>query len=197
MIIWLIIITILCFINNIFSQRCQNGLTISIDTNCYTAVLFFNNKNYIFGHFAINNKGDMIVEYSDDNSRLFYGLKANGRPFFDTENNIKELAIQNGNDATQRYESNNIFIYLEDDIKKEKGYLFSASSYISTTELHDLENGDYKVKLTHNFMGIRIYGYIFSLLQAKQNNKNIYFCVFNHGTNSNLDNGQYFSIKKF
>ena len=61
----------------------------------------------------------------------------------------------------------------------------------------NLENGDYKVKLTHNFMGIRIYGYIFSLLQAKQNNKNIYFCVFNHGTNSNLDNGQYFSIKKF
>ena len=137
MIIWLIIITILCFINNIFSQRCQNGLTISIDINCYTSVLFFNNKNYIFGHFAINNKGHMIVEYSDDNSRLFYGLKANGRPFFDTENNIKELAIQNGNDATQRYESNNIFIYLEDDIKKEKGYLFSASSYISTTELHE------------------------------------------------------------
>ena len=61
----------------------------------------------------------------------------------------------------------------------------------------NLENGDYKVKLTHNFMGIRIYGYIFSLLQAKQNNKNIYFCVFNHGTNSNLDNGQYFSIKRF
>ena len=56
-------------------QNCENDMTINIDTNCYNEVLLFNAKNYRAGHFAINNKDDMIVEYSDDHSRLFYGFK--------------------------------------------------------------------------------------------------------------------------
>ena len=136
-----IIISFIISLEIIGSQRCQNNMTINIDTNCFNEILFFNTKNYRAGHFAINNKGDMVVEYSDEHSRLFYGLKNNGRNFFGTENNLKEINnLQNYNktDAYQRYESNNIFVYLENDINKEKGYLFSTSSYITATELHDL-----------------------------------------------------------
>ena len=46
-------------------------------------------------------------------------------------------------------------------------------------------------------MGFQIYGFVFSLLEAKSDNKNIYFCIFNHGTSGNTDNGQQFSVKKF
>ena len=83
------------FFINIFviitSQKCQNDMTINVDINCFNKIMQFNSKNYRAGHFAINNKGDMVVEYSDEHSRLFYGFKNNGRYYFETENNIKEI----------------------------------------------------------------------------------------------------------
>ena len=171
-------------------------MTINIDTNCFNEILFFNTKNYRAGHFAINKKGDMVVEYSDEHSRLFYGLKNNGRYFFETENNLKEINdLQNYNqtEAYPRYESNNIFVYLENDINKEKGYLFSASSYITATELHDLENDNYTVMTTKYFMGYEIYGFVFPFLEARYNNSNIYFCIFN----DNYYYGMRFTIRRF
>ena len=188
------------FFINIFviitSQKCQNDMTINVDINCFNKIMQFNSKNYRAGHFAINNKGDMVVEYSDEHSRLFYGFKNNGRYYFETENNIKEINyLENINqpDAYPRYESNNIFVYLVDDINKEKAYLFSTSSYISTTELHDLENDNYKVKTTKDFMGSQIYGYVIPLLEAKYNNNNLYFCIFNNDNSYGRD----FVIKRF
>ena len=195
-----IIISFLIHLSSIYSQRCQNDMTISIDTNCFNEIIFFNNKNYRAGHFSLNNKGDMVVEYSDDRSRLFYGFKKNGRHFFDTEDNIKEIEyIENPTqpDAYARYESNNIFVYLEDDINKEKSYLFSTSSYITATELHDLENNNYTITTAKTFFGFQIYGFVFSLLEAKINNANMYFCIFNHGPKDDENNGESFSVKKF
>ena len=89
------------FIHLIFSQYCQNDMTINVDNNCFNSVVLFNKKYYRAGHFAKNNKGDLIVEYSDDSSRLFYGFKKNGRFFFDNEGNIREIEnLQNLDDST-------------------------------------------------------------------------------------------------
>ena len=85
------IVSILINIKIIFSNNCSNGMMINVHINCYNEIILFNTKNYRAGHFAINNKGDMIVEYSDDHWRLFYGFKNNGRYFYDTKNNIKAI----------------------------------------------------------------------------------------------------------
>ena len=37
--------------------------------------LIFNSTKYRAGSFAFNSNGDIIIEYSYNNSRLFYGLK--------------------------------------------------------------------------------------------------------------------------
>ena len=193
------IVSILINIKIIFSNNCSNGMMINVHINCYNEIILFNTKNYRAGHFAINNKGDMIVEYSDDHWRLFYGFKNNGRYFYDTKNNIKELYIENKENpsAYPRYESNNIFVYLENDINREKGYLLSISSYISATELYDLENNNYTIKTTKDFIGKQISGFIFPLIEVNYNNTNIYFCIFNHGPPPYNDKGKYFSVKKF
>ena len=188
-----ILLILLILIKSIYSQTCQNNMTINIDRECFNEVLTFNQKNYRAGHFAINNKGDMVAEFSDNyNSRLFYGLKKNGRSFFDTDSNIKEIEISENSETTgeyPRYESNNIFVYLEDDINKEKGYLFSTSSWVSVTELHDLENDNYTIITTKDFFSKQIHGYVFPLLEAKINNKNFYFIAYN-----NDQYGKYFSL---
>ena len=74
-------ILMMSIIKLLYSQNCKNNMTINIDNTCFNEIILFNNKNYRAGHFAINSKGDMVVEYSDGHSRLFYGLKKDGRFF--------------------------------------------------------------------------------------------------------------------
>ena len=130
----------------------------------------FNTQNYRAGRFAFNSNGDMIIEYSCNNYRLFFGLKKNGKYFFkDEENNeilTKEIKIENRGDDNQRYESQNIFI----SISADKQYLFSISTFISITELYDFETGENLFESTNNFLGNIIFSFIFSLFELPSDN---------------------------
>ena len=66
----------------------------------------------------------MIIEYSYDKSRLFYGLKKDGNYFFGNSP-IKVIEyIYSDEGLSSRYESNNIFVSTQNDNSKEKEYLF-------------------------------------------------------------------------
>ena len=178
----------------IFCNSCKENNIIT-NTECFNNIIIFNDKSYRAGNFAKNKNGDMIVEYSSDSSRLFYGLKKDKTYYFSGESHTKVIGnIDNDEGVTARYESKNLFVSLEDDINKNTEYLFSVSSYISLTELHDLENNEYIVRKTENFIGNKIFSYQFQLLEAQIDNKNIYFCLYTNGTN---DEGTNYSIKKF
>ena len=123
--IYFIFIIHFIILTNIKCQNCVKDIAIE-DTECFNSILIFNfpNKFYRSGHFALNKNGDMIIEYSYDKYRLFYGLKKNGKYFF--PNITKEIEIINtdGNSTKiQRYESINSFISLINDTNKEKEYL--------------------------------------------------------------------------
>ena len=161
---------------------------------------YFNNiikLDYRSGHFAINKKGELIIEYSSDQyfgKRLFYGFKKNGRGFFNDEYIIeRELENDHG-----RFEARNIFVSLKEDTVNNKEYLFSTSSYQSYTELHDLENDNYKVKYSDNFNGKRIFSFVYSLLTTKISNNNYYFLIFTTPEGGFDDEtGDLYVIKKF
>ena len=68
-----------CEDNNIliiFNSSISIDIVLSInDTNYFNNIIKFDNKKYKSGKFARNNKGDLILELSDNNdinSRLFY-----------------------------------------------------------------------------------------------------------------------------
>ena len=65
------------------SQTCSSNMYIS-DTSCFNGLKIFNisNKYYRAGHFATNSKGDLIIEYSYLQYRLFFGLKRNGQLYY-------------------------------------------------------------------------------------------------------------------
>ena len=174
----------------IYCDNCKISNSL-INTECFNNILIFNKKTYRAGSFATNKNGDIIIEYSTAASRLFFGLKQNGDYYFKSDNHTKEIEeIRGYNNIYGRYESENIFVSLEDDINKDKEYLFSVSTYISLTELYDFESNNYEVSETQNFIGKQIYSFEFPLLEAKYNNKILYFCIY-----VNSDN--YFYIKKF
>ena len=104
----------------------------------------------------------MIIEYSYNKSRLFFGLKQNGRAYFKNnkdEEYTKEININRTNPSEYtRYESRNIFITLNNGSNKQ--YLLSISNYY-TSELHDLDNGNYQIIQSNNFFSKwNIYMYI-------------------------------------
>ena len=164
------------------SQTCHSNIEIS-DTSCFNGLKIFNisNKYYRAGHFAMNSKGDMIIEYSYLQYRLFFGLKQNGQLYY--PNVTKEIELTSDtiqNDTIRRYESTNLFVSLVNDLIKENEYLLSLSSWKTVLELHNLKSEEYSLLEATNFFEHTqgTYAYVFQVLEANYNNKNIYFCIY-------------------
>ena len=169
-------------------------------------LIIIDKKHYRAGNFAINSNGDMIVEYSYQNWRLFYGLKENSRYYFNGTDNdetpMKEIEIMNSenNDIYGRYESKNIFISLQDDNNSNKQYLFSTSSFTSVTELYNLdnlENNDYFIRTTSNIIEHEIFSYSYSLLELPIETQKKYLLLITYTTgdpNGNLIEAIIFSF---
>ena len=92
----------------------------TIEVDGYQMEIFGeNDKSYTKGQFAVNSKGDIIIEYSIEGSRLFYGIKKNGKGFFNGEY-IKKIQLNDENE--KRYESQNIFISLKNSNNDDTQY---------------------------------------------------------------------------
>ena len=134
----------------------------------------FDQKNYRAGHAVSNNKGELFIEYSLDaasKERLFYGLKKNGRYYFENESPFRHFNASNPENADQngRYESKNIILHFKGDTSKQKEYIFSTSIYKTVTELHDLETGISKYWDTSAFWKIiEIFSYEINLFELKE-----------------------------
>ena len=72
---------ILIKIRIIHCNFCKENNAIS-NTDCFNNIIIFDDKKYRAGHHAINKDGDIIIEYSAQASRLFFGLKNNGLYYF-------------------------------------------------------------------------------------------------------------------
>lgn len=176
-----------------YNQSCKTGNTIS-NNECFNNIIKFSDKRYRAGAFAKNKNGDIVIEYSSDASRLFYGLRKDGKYFFN-KTSVKVIEnIKSDGGLTDRFESQNIFVSLEDDINKDNQYLLSISTYQTLVELHNLQNDEYAVRQYFYFIGKEVYSFRFSLLEAHINNKNIYFCVY---IPKNDTQTIVYSIKKF
>jgi len=142
------------------------------NSNSDFKILVFNSHQYRAGHFAFDKDGNMFIEYSKDNYRLFYGLKKDGKYYFGEETPTKEIEVIYSGGNANRYESRNIFVTNNNDNTKQ--YLFSIGTHTSLAELHDLEGGQYKVKPTSELLGNTIYSFVFSLLELDNSGQKEY-----------------------
>jgi len=177
----------ICEDSELLDNSCSINNTI-IKTQWLNNILIFNESHCWSGRFSINDDGDMIIEYSskDDYKRLFYGLKNDGSYFFNNdETHTKIINIEN----KPRYESQNIFIYIDN-----KQYLFSTATN-SISELYDLENiDDYSTTETSSFFGFDIFSFAFSLLKLETTSTKEYLIVC---TYSKSEFGDTIALKKF
>ena len=187
------------------SDTCPSQVSIGTNT-CFNDVLKFDSKKYRAGHFVTYKNGDMIVEFSDDDendsqenygySRIFYGLKENGRYFFPNERPIWEIEnIGKIDSARGRYESLNQIVLLENDIERKNEYLFSTSSYDSLTELHIIQNQTYIYEKTSTFLGKNNFAFRYSMVEVIKDNQVFYFIGFTHSS-TDKQLGDRLNIKK-
>ena len=150
------------FFFQIFKELIFIQIYLSICSN--KNILIFNSSHYISGHAAFTSNGDMIIDYSYENKRLFYGLKKNGKNYFDENegsNSTKMITV--GEIDDECYQARNIFISLNNS-DENKQYLFSISSKSNTIELFDLERNEYHIKKSSNLLGYNLNCNSFSLI---------------------------------
>ena len=147
--------------------------------NCVKLIIEFSHNNLRAGKFAVNSRGDLVIEYSRNNHRLFFGLKKDGNYFFtNSEGDLvgtKEFDF--GEDASncKRYESENVFVTNNNNGEE---YLFTLGTLGSYTALHDLDQTLVKYKATGSFLGDQIFSYRFPLLNITHNGKKEYIVAF-------------------
>lgn len=165
-----------------------------IRTQWLNNIFIFNDENYGYGSFASNENGDMILEYSYTNKRLFFGLRNNGDFYFGNQP-TKKIEIEN-EDIYIRNHSKLIFVADNDNQKK---YLFNTGFEKTTTELFDLENFSYKVYNTTDYFGREIFAYIISLgeLNYADNSKEYFISYLFFEDDTNTDHFRNIAMNKF
>ena len=146
-----------------------------IKTQWLSSIIRFDDNKYRYGSIAVNSEGDMIAEFSTEENngkRLFYGLKQDGNYFFKnsdgSETPTKIEIIQKNNDYPIRYESENIFISLN-NTEDSNEYLMSSSIYEGNVELFDFESNTKSFVETKKFTGYLIYSYSNQILKLNDN----------------------------
>jgi hypothetical protein len=192
--LFLFIFQILLSIDFIFCGDCKSKTNL-LDKTCYNDLLTFNDTDWRAGHACTNNQNVTIIEFSRDNgsgkSRLFYGLKDNGRYYF--SDGLKKIDSMSCDDCSSsyrgRFESRNLLVSLKDG-SPTKQYLFSMSSYYALAELIDIDNPNninYHAWNTTVFFGLTrpIFSLEFSLFEIGDTKTYIAAFIESAGTKKN------------
>jgi hypothetical protein len=116
-------------------------------------VIYFKEEDFLFLSFANYSNGDMIFSSTakpENEKRIFYGFKKNGRPFFQNETSyFYSMNSTKLKDWEKKFESDSLVIKLSD--RSEKEYLLSIGKKESFCEIYDFENNEIYKKSMENF----------------------------------------------
>ena len=228
-----ILLFFLSFRANFCQQTCDDNSYLSENLNgdlneeaeiCFNNIIKFDHKKYQSNNFAINKKGDLILELTEYNvcneneecdrmssSRLFYGLTKEGKYFFSNKSSYThEFNIDIDEETYDPYEFNNFFeiynsINLFVSMKNDPNqYLFSINQFNSMVELHNItkENNNYLIWNFNKFFNLDEDDYffpyecsLFELFELKK--ESTYIIVFIPKVNVYEDLKNVNFIKKF
>ena len=179
------IFTLSLIIGSIKCNSCNSNKQIS-NSDCFNDIIQFDQDKYRAGHACVTKEGDLLIEYSiddDSSKRLFYGLKSNGRNYFDGNSFIKIIDLGNDEGVKPRFESMNRLIKINDGTNNDKEYLLSISTYRTLVELYDLSTFNFVKRNSIQYIGHQIFSFHFPILEKIIGGNYYYFCAFSHSVN--------------
>jgi hypothetical protein len=125
-------------------------------------LILIGDKDFSYINLANYSNGDLIVETTSipgSAKRMFYGIKNNGREFFNPNDPNRKTYYyslqakdQTGNNKNQRLEGEIFIATINEGVDKGKEYLVSIGKDNAYTELYDFENDKIYQNSTQNFL---------------------------------------------
>ena len=133
------------------SNECTINNTI-IKTQFPNRVIIIGEEKFRYINFITLSNGDMIIEtseYRGTNKRIFFGLKKNGRYYFNKNNSNEEpfKYLMADNETEFKYESGNAIF-----INEGKEYFVSFGRLDTYTEMFDFDNDKIISEQTKNII---------------------------------------------
>ena len=145
-------------------------------------IILIGDKDFSYVNLANYSNGDLIVETTSlpgSSKRMFYGLKKNGREFFNANDLNKktyyysiEAKDQIGNDKNQRLEAEIFMATINEGENKGNQYLVSIGSNSSYTELYDFNNNKIYQNQTSSFLSRQMNNIRGTVINYQLNNIN-------------------------
>ena len=123
-----------------------------IKTQWLNNIIILGDENYRYLNFGSYSNGDMVIQtttYPATNTRKFYGIKNNGRPFFTKDS--KETPYYTkviSEDTVGAFEAQSLIV--KDSANGEE-YFFCISKHECNAEMFDLKNGNVYRTASANF----------------------------------------------
>ena len=123
-----------------------------IKTQWLNNIIRIGEKNFRYINFAIYSNGDLVVQTTScpcSSKRMFYGIKSNGRAFFNNITDSKktyfysiEAKDQPSNTGSCKYEGESFIAKINDGANKGKEYVVNFSKTSQYTELYLFDEND-------------------------------------------------------
>ena len=158
-------------------------------------IIRIGDETYIYFQFSTNTNGDMVIDLSSDSSnsavyavRRFYGLKKNGRYYFNKDNvDTPYFTLTSTITSYKKINSVSYFIQLSTD-NFGKECIFSLSKGSSTVDIYDLDNEEITTSLSLVFSRKNIKSIVNTLFKSKyQPDQNYFYYILAYSTNQNPD----------
>ena len=197
-----------CSKEQLLKGECQIDNPI-IKIQYLTNIIKVGDLNFRYINSATNSNGDIILLISSNPPscvRKFYGLKNNGRFYFNNKGFESQFFSFNingeENDDQRKYEGEILFIELSNNNNNinNKEYLLSIAKWEAYTELFDFTEGDYNFMKSSEFFQSYIYSLKNSFFKLNQKDDGINYYIFASITkpiNEPFGDQFYFYIKKF
>ena len=131
-----------------------------IKTQWLNNIRIFGDLKYRYINFASFSTNDMIVEtnrYPKSTKRMFYGLKADGSPFFterSTQNKTPFRTKDINENNNGQFEGNGLVIKISSNENNGKEYYMSVSKLDNYAEIHDFDSDEVYSKTVKDFTSI-------------------------------------------
>ena len=208
-------VAIYCTEKEFENEDCKidNG---TIKTQWLTNIIWIGEKDFRCVNYAKYSNGDMIIETTSspaNRRRLFYGLKQNGRIFFEKNNSnyfSMEVEEQLTNEGNGRNEAEVFIAKINNKEERVKEYLVSVGKWEEYTELYDFEENKIYQISTNLLLGRKVdnlgtsYNYIldnnnivlFGYLASESESYYLYLNLFNF-TSKDIENEKIISDKNY
>ena len=173
-------VSLYCTNEQFISGECKKDNEI-IKNQWLNNIILIGVENCYYANFAEFSNGDMVILTEDTScsaTRYFYGLKNNGRPFFNTSNNEESEFFSINSQSSCSVEHDRDVFTIKTNLTQEEYVLNIQKKDVGYVELFDFQNNKVYSKLSQELLGNALYNYRGTYINNLNENDNEFYFIY-------------------